>query len=225
MAEVRTGQIYTCYTHPQQGHELAGNHPVAVIGKQGLIDKQSIAIIAPLTTTPPDYPVHWAIRIDETDSYAAIRHIKSISTGKLRRLIGQVNEREMNSIQEGLARELGYENHDHAQSEGEAVEPGSVWSAKIPNIHGPTYETDLLILASNYDTGMVIGLAIDAQRRGHPRQSVRVRLRDPDETGYAITYQVRSISVANRLTTMRGRVQDPRYLTLARAALIAEIGY
>ena len=198
---------------------------MVVIGKQGLIDEKRIAIIAPLTNTPPDYPVHWAIRIEETDSYAAIRHIKSISTGKLRRLIGQVNEREMDSIQEGLARELGYENHDHAQSEGEEVAPGSMWSAQIPNIYGPTYETDLLILASNYDTGMVIGLAIDSERRGHPRQSVPVRLGDPDETGYAITYQVRSISVANRLTTMRGQVQDDRRLTLARAGLLGEIGY
>lgn len=225
MAQVRTGQIYTCYTHPQEGHELAGNHPVVVIGKQALIDKQSIAIIAPLTSTPPDYPVHWAIRIEETDSYAGMRHIKSVSTGKLRRLMGEASERELNSIRDGLAREFGYENHDYAQSEGEAVAPGSIWSAQIPNIQGTTYETDLLILTSNYDTGMVIGLAIDSEPRGHPRQSVPVLLREPDETRYAITYQVRSISVSNRLTTLRGQVQDPRRLTLAKAALLAEIGY
>ena len=225
MAPVRTGQIYRCYTHAQEGHELAGNHPVVVISNQELIDEKRIAIVAPLTSTVPDYPVHWAIRIEKADSYAAIRHIKSISTGKLRRLMGEASPREMNSIREGLAREFGYENHDYAQAEGQAVAPGSIWLARIPNIQGTTYETDLLILTSNYDTGMVTGLAIDSEHRGHPRQSIPVRLEEPDEAGFAITYQVRSISVESRLTNVRGQVQDPRHLTLARAALLAEIGH
>ena len=225
MAQVRSGQIYRCYTHAQEGHELAGNHPVVVISKQELIDEKHIAIVAPLTSTAPDYPVHWAVKIEEADSYAAIRHIKSISTGKLRRRMGEASPRGLTSIREGLAREFSYEKHDHAQAEGEAVAPGSMWSARIPNLQRATYETELLILTSNYDTGMVTGLAIDSEPRGQPRQSIPVRLHEPDEAGFAITYQVRSISVASRLTRIRGEVQDPRHLTLAGAALLAEIGY
>lgn len=225
MAQVRTGQIYSCYTHEQEGHELAGNHPVVVISKQELINEKHIAIVAPLTSTSPDYPVHWAVKIEKADSYAAIRHIKSISTGKLRTLMAEASPQELTSIREGIAREIGYEKHDQARAEAEAVAPGSIWSARIPNIQGATYETKLLILTSNYDTGLVTGLAIDSERRGQPRQSIPVRLHEPDEEGFAITYQVRSISVASRLTRTRGKVEAPRRLTLAGAALLTEIGH
>ena len=224
MAQVTTGQIYICYTHAEEEHELAGDHPVVVIGKQDLIEKQRIAIVVPLTSTEPDYPVHWAIKVEQTNSYAYIRHTKSISTGKLRRLIGETSIEEMASIRDGLARELGYDSHDPVIMDGRTVLPGSIWSARIPNVHGAAYEADLLILTSNHDTGMVAALTIDSERRGHPRQSLPVSLKEPDETGYAITYQVRSISVAQRLSAYRGSVADPRHLTLAKAALLSEIG-
>ena len=63
MAQVTTGRIYECEGHSQKGHELAGGHPVIVVGKQSLIDNQGIAIVVPLTSTRPNHPVHWAVRL------------------------------------------------------------------------------------------------------------------------------------------------------------------
>ena len=47
MAQVTTGRIYECDGHGQEGHELAANHPVIVVGRQSLIDNQRIAIVSP----------------------------------------------------------------------------------------------------------------------------------------------------------------------------------
>ena len=82
MAQVTTGRIYECEGHSQEGHELAANHPVIVVGRQSLIDNQGIAIAVPLTSTRPNHPVHWAVEIEETTSHAYIRHVKSVHVTK-----------------------------------------------------------------------------------------------------------------------------------------------
>ena len=56
MAQVTTGRIYECDGHSQEGHELAANHPVIVVGRQSLIDNQRIAIVVPLIQHPPQLP-------------------------------------------------------------------------------------------------------------------------------------------------------------------------
>lgn len=224
MAQVNTGQIYTCFTHPQEGHELAGNHPVVVIARQDLIDRTGMAIVVPLTSTPPHRHVHWSVRIDQTDSYAYIRHIKTVSVAKLNQLIGEADPDEIDSIRDSLSREFAYYAHEPVIVEGQRVSPGSLWSALVPNPQGPTYQTNLLVLTSNHDTGLVTALTIDSMPRGHPRQSILVHLEDPVETGYAITYQVRSISAFDRLQMFRGQIPDT-HIPLARSYLLRHIGY
>ena len=69
MAQVTTGCIYNCDGHDQEGHELAGGHPVIVVGRQSLIDNQRIAIVVPLSSTQSNYPMHWAMAIESTKSH------------------------------------------------------------------------------------------------------------------------------------------------------------
>ena len=176
MAKVTGGRIYGCDGHNEEGHELAGIHPVIVVGRQNLIDDQGIAIVVPLTSTRPNYPVHWAVEIADTDSSAHIRHIKSVHVTKIGALMGTATPEEIESIKEGLARELQYENHECAAALGREVRPGSLWSASIPNARGLSYEGELLILASNRDTGLVTALAIDPQPLGCVRTDTRTRL-------------------------------------------------
>ena len=219
MAQVTTGRIYNCEGHDQEGHELAGGHPVVVVGRQSLIDNQLIAIVVPLTSTPPNHPVHWAVAIEDTNSHAYVRHIKSVHVTKIGGYLGVAGPDEMDSIKEGLARDLNYDNHECATALGLEVRPGSLWSASIPNARGLSYGGELLILTSNRDTGMVTALAVDPQPRRNPRQMIPVRLEDPERMAFAITYQVRSVSAEERLTEYQGKVSD-EYLILAKSALI-----
>ena len=222
MAQVTTGNIYECQGHSQEGHELAEGHPVIVVGRQELIDNQRIAIVIPLTSTRPNHPVHWAVEIEDTDSSAYLRHIKSVHISKVGKPLGTANPEEMSDIREGLARELQYDNHEPATALGQEVHPGSLWSASIPNALGPGYEGDLLILTSNHQTGLATALAVDQRKRTNPRHWVPVRFEDTNEIAFAIIYQVRSISVAERLTGYRGQIQAERLAT-AKSALVRSI--
>lgn len=227
MAQVISGHVYQCEGHSQKGHELAANHPVIVVGRQSLIENQSIAIVVPLTSTPPHQPVHWAVEIEDedkdTNSYAYVRHIKSVHISKIGDHSRTAKPTEMESIKEGLARELQYENHENATALGQEVRPGNLWSASIPNARGQNFEGDLLILTSNRDTGMVTALAVDPQPRRDPMQFVPVTLQHPEQRAFAITYQVRAVATEERLTGFRGEIQD-RFLTFAKAALLRCIG-
>ena len=224
MAQVTTGCVYECEGHLQEGHELAAEQPVVVVGRQRLIDNQGIAIVVPLSSTPPNHPVHWVVEIEDTNSYAYIRHLKSVHTSKIGRFLGQASREEIDSIKEGLARELRYTNYEFATAFGQDVCPGSVWSAAIPNARGMDYEGELLILTSDRNTGLVTALALDPRHRREPRQTVPVRLREPEQQAFAITYQVRSVSARERLTGLRGEITDEQ-LTFARSALIRCVGF
>ncbi len=219
MAQVTTGCIYNCEGHSQEGHELSGEHPVLVVGRQGLIDNQRIAIVVPLTSTPPNHPVHWAVEIEDTNSHAYVRHIKSVHITKIGDYIGAARPDEMDSIKEGLARDLHYDNHEYVTASGHVICPGSLWSASIPNARGLSYEGDLLILTSNRGTEMVTALAVDQLPRSNPRQIIPVRLDAPEQMAFAIAYQVRSVSAQERLTGYRGKISD-EYLAFAKSALI-----
>ena len=140
MAQVTTGRIYECAGHSQEGHELAANHPVVVVGRQSLIDNQKIAIVVPMTSTRPHHPVHWAVEIEDTNSHAYIRHVKSVHITKIGDSLGIATPEEMDDIKDGLARELQYDNHDCAKALGREVRPGRLWSASIPNARGLSYE-------------------------------------------------------------------------------------
>lgn len=219
MAQVTTGRIYECDGHSQEGHELAANHPVIVVGNQSLIDNQRIAIIIPLTNARPNHPVYWAVEIEDTNSHAYIRHVKSVHVTKIRRSLGMATLDEIDSIRDGLARDLQYDTHEPATALGQEVRPGSLWSASIPNARGLSYDGELLILTSNRATGMAITLAVDAQPRNNPRQNIPVRLENPEQQAFAIAYQVRSVSTEERLTGYRGEISD-EYLRFAKSALI-----
>ena len=178
MAEVTTGCIYECEGHSQEGHALAGGHPVIVVGRQSLIDNPGIAIVFPLTSTRPNHPVHWAVEIEDTNSHANIRHIKSLHITKIRGFLGTATPEEIDEIKDGLARDLNYDNQECATA-----------------------------------------LAVDPRQRADPRQSIPVSLENPEQLGFAITYQARSVSTGERFTGYRGEIPD-EHLRFAKSALI-----
>ena len=219
MAKVTTGCIYECDGHSQEGHELAGGHPVIVVGRQSLIDNQGIAIIFPLTSTRPNHPVHWAVEIEDTNSHANVRHVKSVHITKIKGFLGTATPEEIDEIKDGLARDLNYDNQECATALGREVRPASLWSASIPNARGQSYEGELLTLTSNRYTGIATALAVDSQPRRNPRQSIPVSLENPEQLGFAITYQARSVSTGERFTGYRGEIPD-EHLRFAKSALI-----
>lgn len=225
MAKVLTGDVRRVSIGPQQGHELADNHPALVVGSQRIIDVTNTAIVIPLSSTSPYYPVFWSIPISDTDSRASVRHLRTLPASRLRRVIGNATAEELESVKSALYRELIDEPpgpaslaNDH---EPDAA-PGTVWTAEMASVAGHNYQSRVLILTSNAQNDMATVLHVDQE----PRQmipSIPIVVGNPSEEGHIVTYQVRSISAPDRLKQYCGTVSDD-VLVSAKLRLIGHIG-
>ena len=225
MARILTGDIRHVSLEPPMGHELADNHPALVVGNQQIIDGTRTAIVIPLTSTSPYYPVFWSVPIANTGPWASIRHLRTLPVGRLRRTLGRATEEELREIKTALYRELIDEPPEPApmisQRKPEA-EPGTVWTAEVANQSGRDFQTRVLILTSNAQNGMATVLQVDQQAR-HLVPSISIIIGEPPNTGHIVTYQVRFISASDRLGEYCGAVSTDLLLE-AKLKLIGHIG-
>lgn len=223
MAEILTGSVCRVSIGPELGHELGGSHPVLVVGSQQVIDATDTAIVIPLTSTSPHFPVFWSVSISDTDSWASVRHLRTLSVHRLRRVIGNASGEELARLKAALYRELIDEPPKPApvinDREPDAA-PGTVWTAEIARAGGD-FQSRVLILTSNARNGMATVLHVDrAPRRNIP--SIPITVGDPPDTGHIVTYQVRSISAPDRLGQYCGTV-PANLLDEAKRKLIGHI--
>ena len=101
-----TGDIRSVRLGQAMGHELADSHPALVVGNQRIIDGTGTAIVIPLTSVSPHYPVFWSIPIAGADAWASIRHLRTLPVSLLRRAIGKATPAELMNIKMALFREL-----------------------------------------------------------------------------------------------------------------------
>ena len=225
MAQILTGDIRGVNLEPPLGHELADNHPVLVVGNQRIIDGTDTALVIPLTSTAPHYPVFWSIPIADTTSWASIRHLRTLRAGRLQHVIGKATPAELWNVKNALYRELIDEPSEPAPVINEwdlPAEPGSIWTAEIAGQSGQSFQTHVLTLTSNAQNGMATILHMDdAPRNLIP--SIPIIFGDPPETGHIVTYQVRSLSAPDRLRQYCGAV-SPTELNTAKLRLIRHIG-
>lgn len=91
------------------GHEqAAGFRPAVVISSDGFNDADSgLAIVAPLTTAQRHYPSRIKIRPGEsglrTTSWAAVEHLRSVSSLRLREYVGGVDQQVLDDIDEVIS--------------------------------------------------------------------------------------------------------------------------
>lgn len=225
MAQILTGNVCRASIGPESGHELAGGHPALVVGNQQIIDATNTAIIIPLTSTSPHYPVFWSVPIVNTGSWASIRHLRTLPVRRLRRTLARATMEDLREIKTALYRELIDEPPEPAPEISQrkpAAEPGTVWTAEVANQSGQDFQTRVLILTSNAQNGMATVLQVDQQAR-HLVPSISIDIGEPPDTGHIVTYQVRSISVSDRLGSYCGAVSADLLLE-AKLKLIEHIG-
>ena len=225
MAEILTGSVCRVSIGPELGHELGDSHPALVVSDQRIIDGTNTAIVIPLTSTSPRYPVFWSVPIVDTDSWASVRHLRTLSVRRLRRVIGRATSEELAAVKTALYRELIDEPPESAPviNDHEPVAaPGTVWTAEIASAGGGDFQSRALILTSNAGNGMATVLHVDQEpRRNIP--SIPITVGDPPETGHIVTYQARSISAPDRLGQYCGTV-PANLLDSAKRRLIGHIG-
>lgn len=106
MARILRGDIVWANLDPTQGHEQAGKRPVLILSHDIFNEKSGTVIAVALTSQPQkaDFPLTLKLK-DEVArklSWVKISQIRTLSTLRLGKKIGQVTDNELKAVIEGL---------------------------------------------------------------------------------------------------------------------------
>jgi len=106
MARILRGEIYWADLNPTRGHEQAGIRPVVIISHD-IFNNKSGTIIAMAITSQPQragFPLTHELKSGDLPkrSWVKISQIRTISTSRLEKMVGQVDPDELDTIIEGL---------------------------------------------------------------------------------------------------------------------------
>lgn len=110
MPAVLIGQIRWADLNPVQGHEQAGRRPVLVISSSISNARSQLAIILPITSSPPRVGFPYALPITSVSmpkpSWLLTRQIRTVAASRIGALIGRVSNDEMQQISEAVLHHL-----------------------------------------------------------------------------------------------------------------------
>ena len=106
MARILRGEVRWAELNPTRGHEQAGRRPVLILS-QDVFNKRSGTVIAMALTSQPQkagFPLTYHLESKQLQkpSWVKISQIRTISTSRLDKKIGQVDPVELATIIEGL---------------------------------------------------------------------------------------------------------------------------
>jgi mRNA interferase MazF len=106
MARILRGDIYWADLNPSHGHEQSGIRPVVIIS-HNVFNNRSGTIIAMAITSQPQragFPLTHELKSGDLpkQSWVKISQVRTISTSRLDKMIGQVDQEELTIIIDGL---------------------------------------------------------------------------------------------------------------------------
>lgn len=101
------GEIWLANFNPTRGHEQAGTRPALIVSANALNSGPAELVVGlPLTTRDRRVPLHVPIEPPNGGvrelSFVMCEMIRSISTGRLIRLLGTVDQRTMRIVEDRL---------------------------------------------------------------------------------------------------------------------------
>ena len=109
--KINRGEIWFIDLNPVIGHEQSGRRPALIISDD--MFNHSLAemtIVLPITSKYKGIPTHVELNTDflNVKSYTKTEDIRSISTKRLIKRLGKVDEKTMNLVEERLKLLLGF---------------------------------------------------------------------------------------------------------------------
>ena len=106
MAHILRGEVYWADLNPVRGREQAGNRPVLILSNN-LFNRRSGTVIAMAIASQPQragFPLTLELPEDclPRPSWVKISQVRTISTGRIGKRIGEVDALELNRIVDGL---------------------------------------------------------------------------------------------------------------------------
>ena len=147
------GNVHWYDYGPVIGAELSDNRPALVISNDLTNRQLELCITVPMSTAMPDVRSRrHHIRIEEADSWASTRQIKSVHQGLLGDLIARASPDEMNSVILSIAQRLA---HQHAPGQIETIQgtfqisAGTIWDLHLEDTRGQDLTSPILIIDYN----------------------------------------------------------------------------
>lgn len=113
------GAVVVVELDPTLGHEQHGVRPCIVVSDPDVISDQRFPLVCvvPVTGTPGEGLLYPPLAPGQSglakESFALIDHLRSIDKRRIRRVFGELPEREIEAIDEGLALFLGLGDRLH----------------------------------------------------------------------------------------------------------------
>lgn len=110
MARIRRGEIRWASLDPVRGREQAGERPVLILSHDVFNDRSGTVIAVALTSQPQRAPYPLTLEISgplPKRSWVKISQIRTLSTERIGRRIGEASPEEMNRVLEGLNEIIG----------------------------------------------------------------------------------------------------------------------
>ncbi len=165
-------------------------------------------------------------RIDEADSWASTRQIKSVHQGLLGDLIARASPDEMNSVILSIAQRLA---HQHAPGQIETIQgtfqisAGTIWDLHLEDTRGQDLASPILVIDYNAGNNMAAVADIEyAERAPSSPVAVPMIIRDSQQAASVLLHRVRSIDTTQRHLTPAGETH-PEHMQAVTNRLISLI--
>jgi len=110
---MKQGEIWEMYFDPTKGSEQKGRRPAVIISGNLLNKYLSVVIVCPLTTSIKNYKGNVVLEPTSLNGLAKTSevltfHIRSVSKERLKNKLGRINNKELETIKQGLSDILRY---------------------------------------------------------------------------------------------------------------------
>ena len=111
MAQLLRGEIYWADLNPVRRHEQGGLRPVVILSHTLFNERSGTVIVMAITSQPQraGYPLSWRVPRGTLpkDSWVKISQLRTLSTERLGDRVGQLSERDVEQLVNGLVPLIG----------------------------------------------------------------------------------------------------------------------
>ena len=224
------GKVHWYDFGPIVGSELSSERPALIISNHLLNHTTTVAIAAPLSTTPP-HARHFRnhVFIENAGSWASIRQIKTVNQADLGDELAEATPAELASAMEIIVARLfggpgahGILETDHGD---EPISPGAVWETEFQQADGQTDYRHMLVLDYNAGNQMAITTELEFREQADSLISQPISLIGSDIPASARIHRVSSIDMGRRASKRTGTATgDDLHTVYAKLVRLLTVG-
>lgn len=191
MADILRGEVRRCDFGDEEGHELSGHRYGLVLSDAPFNRRVDVAVVAPVTGSPPVPPHRWHIPVCSEGSWAVVRQLRTVAGSRLKGLLCTASLDQMEEVSHAVIRWLG---EPSPMVDYETVVPGGIYRAHITEVRSGMYESDVLVLDYSPGNRMAVVMVASVGEVGNSKLKVPFQLDGDDRMRVVHAHQMRTIS-------------------------------